>query len=265
MKLVVAILPSVIVLAAHGQTPAPGTIESKAIVARMHEAALAYADCLQDFTCTRFLTRSAGSLLDGPHWRRLDTQEAVIAYVDHTEHADIVKVNGETVDLAKHIKRGPYFTPGGEFGGMLQKIFDRKAQAEFQWDHDEASSGLRTCVFRYNVPQATSTEIIQADADRVRLGHHGMVWADCLTGAVIRFRIETDIGESARSGRRVPVGFRIEVRYAPVTIGTQEFLLPQSAVETSLFDKTWTKLEIRFEQYRKFDANSVIKLGEDKD
>jgi len=259
-----AILPATLVLCAYGQIPAPDANERKAIVFRMQEAALAYAGRLQNFTCTQFLTRSAGNSPGGPHWKRLDTQESVIEYVNRKEHSEIVKVNGETIDPAKRIERGPYFTPGGEFGSMLQKIFDRQAQAEFEWDHDEASSCLRTYVFRYNVRQATSTDVIQADADRVQLGHHGMVWADCFTGAVMRFRIETDIGEIARSGRRVAIGSRLEVRYAPVTIGTQEFLLPQTAVETSLFYKTWTKLDIRFEQYRKYDANSVIEFGEDK-
>jgi hypothetical protein len=264
MRLRLAILPATIVLSVHGQTPAPDAIEVKAIVFRMQEVALAYADRLQNFTCTRLVTRNAGSSADGPHWKKLDSQESVIEYVDHKERSEIVKVNGETIDPAKRIKRGPYFTPGGEFGSMLQKIFDRKAQAEFAWEHEETSSGLRTCVFRYTVQQATSTEVIQADADRVQLGHHGMVWADCFTGAVMRFRIETDLGEMVRSGRRIAIGSRIEVRYAPVTIGAQEFLLPQSAVENSLFYKTWTKLDIRFEQYRKYDANSVIKFGEDK-
>jgi hypothetical protein len=173
-------------------------------------------------------------------------------------------VNGESVDPEKRIKRGPYLTPGGEFASRLLIIFDPKAHAEFEWDHDE-TAGANTCVFRYSVPQATSTEVIQADADRVRVGHHGMVWADCNTGAVTRFAMETGIGEVSRSGRRVPLGFRTEVRYAPTAIGSQEFLLPQSATVTSLFYKTWTKVEIQYRDYRKYDANSTVTFGDGKE
>jgi hypothetical protein len=86
----------------------------------MQKAALAYAHRLRNFTCTRLLTRSAGSSPDGPRWKRLDTQESVTEDVDHKQHSEIVKVNGETFDPAKRIERGPYFTPGGEFGSMIQ-------------------------------------------------------------------------------------------------------------------------------------------------
>jgi hypothetical protein len=91
-----------------------------------------------------------------------------------------------------------------------------------------------------------------------------MVWADCDTGAVTRFRLETDLGEVMRSGRHVPLGFRLEVHYAPVTIGSQQFLLPEKVEEAALFYKTWTKVEIQFQQYRKYDANSVIKFDQRK-
>jgi hypothetical protein len=263
MKLRIATLPLILVVSANGQPPAPDAAERQAIAARMREAALEYTDHLQNFTCTQTLTRSAGNSPTGAHWKLLDTQEAELDYVDHKEHYTLLKVNGESIDPARRIKQGPYFTPGGEFASMLLKIFDPKARAEFEWDHDE-TTGAHTCVFRYNVAQATSTEVIQADLDHVRVGHHGMVWADCDTGAVTRFQIESDIGEISRNGRRVPMGFRTEVRYAPAAVGSQEFLLPQSATVTSLFYKTWTKVEIQYQEYRKYDANSVIKFGDGK-
>jgi hypothetical protein len=261
-----AILPATLVLCAHGQTPPPEPAGRQSIVIRMQQAALAYLDGLQNFTCTQLLTRSAGNSPDGPHWKLLDTQEAELDYVDRKEHYTLLKVNGQTTDTAKRIKQGPYLTPGGEFGAMLQKIFTPQAQAEFEWDHEEPAGAERSCVIRYKVPQVTSTEVIRVDGDSVRVGHHGMVWADCETGSVKQFRLESDFGEVQlkRAGRRFPVGFRLDVHYAPVAIGAQEFLLPHTVEETSLFDKTWTRVEIQFQQYRKYDANSVIKFGEDK-
>jgi hypothetical protein len=254
--------PAMIVFAAGAQTPAPEPAERSAIVSRMQEAARAYADRLQNFTCTQFLVRSAGNSPDGPHWKKLDTQEAELDYVDRKEHYTLLRVDGQATDATKRIKQGPYLTPGGEFGAMLQKIFTPQAQAGFEWDHEEADGAARSCVFRYKVSQATSTEVIRVDGDSVRVGHHGMVWADCETGSVKQFRLESDFGEVQlkRAGPRFPVGFQLDVHYAPVAIGAQEFLLPHTVEETSLFDKTWTRVEIRFEQYRKYDANSVNQI-----
>jgi len=252
-------LPAVLVLCAAGQVPAPDASAQKATVSRIREAALTYGDRLQNFTCVEVTARSIGPSATGPRWKPLETQELELSYVDHREHYRLLKVNGETTDLQKRIKPG-YFKGYGQFGSALQNIFDPKAKAEFEWDHAEAASGGGTCVLRYRVPEPSSTIVITADLDQVRVGHHGMVWADCESGAVTRFLTDTDPAEVRRVGRRVPIGYRLEVRYGPATIASQEFLLPQSAVQTALFYKTWTKAEIQFQQYRKYDANSTIKF-----
>jgi len=66
------------------------------------------------------------------------------------------------------------------------------------------------------------------------------------TGAVARFLTESDRGEAG--SRRIPVGFRLEVRYALAAIGDQAYLPPQTAVETALYN------------YRKYEAGSTIRF-----
>ena len=254
-------LPAALVVYAAGQAPAPDAATQEAMVSRIREVALEYGDRLQNFTCVQLTARSIGPSATGPRWKPLETQEMELNYVDHREHYKLLKVDGETTDLQKRIKTG-YFKGYGQFGSALQNIFDPKVNAKFEWDHEETSSGGGTCVFHYSVPQAASMIVITADLDKVRVGHHGMVWANCESGAVTRFLTETDPAEVRRLGRRVPLGYRLEVRYGPVTIGSLDFLLPQSAVQTALFYKTWTKAEIQFQQYRKYDANSTIKFDE---
>jgi hypothetical protein len=264
MRLGIAITLGLLALPASGQDPTPDAAGQQAVVARMRDAALTYSDRLQDFTCIQLSTRSAGPSPTGPHWKPLEKQESELSYVGHREHYKLLAVNGESTGLQKRIKQGPYATTGGEFGSALLKIFDPQARAEFVWDHRETSAPTHTCVFRYSVSPSTSTEVITADLDHVRVGHHGTVWADCDTGAVTHFRMETDRGEVHRHGIRVPLEFRLEVSYAPATIGSQEFLLPQTAEETTLFYKTWTKAEIQFQQYRKYDAHSTVKFDDGK-
>ncbi len=228
---------------------------------RIREAALAYSDRLQDFTCIQITKRSNGPALDGPHWKPLETQEVELNYVDHHEHYKLLKIDGTTNDLEKRNKTG-YFRGYGQFGSALLDIFDPKTNARFEWDHSESGPAGNICVYRYEVPQADSRISILADKDKVKLGHHGKVWASCENGAVLRFVTETDLGEVRRMGRRVSLGYRLDVRYGPVTIGSAQFILPQSAIQTGLFYKTWTKSEIEFREYRKYDASSVIKFGE---
>lgn len=263
-RVLILMLPAALVVCAAGQVPAPDAAAQEAVVSRIRKAALEYGDRLQNFTCTQITARSAGPSATGPQWKPLETQELEIGYFDHREHFKLRKVNGETTNLQKRIKHGAYFQGYGQFGSALQDIFNPKANATFEWDHAEAASEGGACVFRYRVPEPTSTIVIMADQDRVKVGHHGMVWANCESGAVTRFLTEWDLAAVRRVGRRVSLGRRLEVRYGPATIASQEFLLPQSAVDTALFYKTWTKAEVQFQQYRKYDANSTVKFDEEE-
>jgi len=231
------------------------------MVSRMREAALSYSDQLQDFVCTRIVGRSTGSSPAGTKWKPLEVQESELDYIDHKEHYKLLKVNGDTTDLEKRIKPG-YFVQGREFGTALQRIFSPKVKAEFEWDHAEAQSGGDSCVFRYHVAEADSDWGLSVNGRKLHPGHHGFVWAACATGAVTRFRIETEPAEVTIHLVHVPIAEQLEVRYSVTRIGDKEFLLPQSAVDLALYYKTWTKAEIRFQQYRKYDANSSLKFDE---
>jgi len=232
------------------------------LIPKMREAAIHYADQLQDFLCTQMTTRSIDEGSGGRYWKLLETRELELGYIAHKEHYRLLKVNGKTSDLEKRIKKG-YFRPGGEFGTSLMRIFDPKAAAEFKWDHEESNGGQRTCVFRYRVPRTTTTMIMHADADRIPFAHHGFVSADCESGAVTHIHIESEPASFFRDGRLVPVGEQIDVRYGPTAIAAKEFLLPQQAVEIVLFYKTLTKVEIQFQQYRKYDSSSNITFDKD--
>ncbi len=239
-------------LCASGQATVPD-----ALIPRMREAAVAYADHLQDFLCTQLTTRSTDDGSSGKHWRLLETRELELGYIAHKEHYRLLKVNGKTTDLEKRIKKG-YFIPQGEFGTSLMKIFDPKAAAEFEWDREEAIGGMRTCVFRYRVPVTTTTLVMKADGDRVDVAHHGFVSADCETGAVTRIQIETEPASVLRNGRRTAIGMKSDVSYRNTAIGSREFLLPQQAVEIARYSNTLTKVEIQFQQYRKYESSSNI-------
>jgi len=228
-----------------------------ALITRMREGAVTYSDRLQDFLCTQLTTSKTDDGSSGKHWRLLETRELELGYIAHKEHYRLVKVNGKSTEPEKGIKKG-YFIPQGEFGTSLMKIFDPKAAAQFEWDHEEKSGGIRACIFRYRVPVSTTTLVMISDADHVKMAHHGTVSADCDSGAVMHFHIETEPASVIRNGREVAIGMQSDVIYSPTTIASKEFLLPQHAVEIARFSKTFTKVDIQFQQYRKYESSSNI-------
>jgi hypothetical protein len=246
------------ILCAQAQVPTPDAAERQAIIARMKEAAVSYNDRLHDFLATQTMIRSTASAGSNPHWKVLETQESDLSYVGHKVNYKLMKVNGKPTD--KGVKPG-YFQFSGEFGA-LQMVFDPKTKPEFEWDHGEVSEGERLCVFRYRTAKAATTFVFYTDGDKTPAGHHGLVYADCDTGMVMRFHMETEPAAVKRGTRDIALGYDLEVRFAPTTIAGQEFLLPQIAESTALFYKTLTKAEVKFQQYRKYDTNSTITFGD---
>jgi hypothetical protein len=248
------------ILLGYGQVPAPDGAGQQAIISRMKEAAASYNVRLQDFLATQTMTRSTASTGANPRWKVLETQESELSYVGHKVNSKLLKVNGKTTNLDKEVKRG-YFIFSDEFGA-LQRVFDPKANPEFEWDHVELSEGKRLCVFRYRIAKANTNFVFYSDGDKTPAAHHGLVSADCDTGMVMQFHLETESATVRRAGRDVPLGYELNVRYAFTAIAGQEFLLPQVAEAISLFNTRLTKAEVKFQQYRKYDSSSTITFGD---
>ena len=137
--------PVAFVVDAAAQIPVTDVSAHEAAISRTRQAALAYGDRLQDFTCVQTTARSIGRSVDGPRWKPLENQEFELNYVDHREHYKLLKVNGETTDLQKRITPG-YFKGYGQFGSALLNIFDPKTNAGFEWDHRRIRPrGKRLC------------------------------------------------------------------------------------------------------------------------
>jgi hypothetical protein len=233
--------------------------EQLALLARMREAALTYSDHLQDFVCTQIATRNTDKSGSGRHWKKLDVQEFELSYVGHNEHYKLLKVNGHAENLNAQIKKGyGTLTSSGEFGGMLRQVFDPFANAEFTWDHDGIEEGRNLCSFRYNVLRANSRYRVGDRDDHLTVAHHGVVHADCNTGAVMRIQMASESRPVTRSGHEVVFSSQVDVRYRPASIGATEFLLPDSAETIIRSDATLTRAEIQFRNYHKFQADSKI-------
>lgn len=229
----------------------------------LHYAAT-YTEQLQDFTCTQIMTRSGAKVeprpnarqqVAEPKWKTLETQEIELNFVGHREHYRLLKVNGDSKNPERKVKTG-YTHTSGEFGSMMRAVFEPRSRAHFEWDHSAPAGDRNVCVFRYRVDRENSSMGLRTDRRREVLAYGGSVEADCATGQVLRIVSES---EPDRSGFLI----RTSIRYGPVTISDREFILPTRVENISGFDRTLTKADIRFENYRKYNADSSIRFDDE--
>jgi len=243
-------------LSANPQTREPDKAQQNSILERIKTAAVNYADHLQDFICIESIRRSKEDGLI-KRWQPLDTEERELSYFSQKEHYRTLTVNGKPPSPGNQIKPG-YFLAGGEFGPALDYIFNPKNSADFQWDHAEAAGSARLCVFRYRVTQKDGTMKLFANGDTVHMQHHGLLYADCDRAALARIQIETEPATVVQNGVKIALGWKIDIRYGMTPIAGKEFLLPQQSEEQVRFGGTQTKVEIQFQQYKKYDSSSKV-------
>ncbi len=233
--------------------------DAQALIAKMRAAAASYSAHLHDFVCRETIVRSTST--DRKKWKPLETQEVEVGYIAHREHRRLLSVNGRTADAQKYVRKG-YWIPAGSLGNRSCLSSRRRRRQSFGGiTRSRLARGVDAF---FNIPYRTrpTTYEIQADADHVRLGHSGFVTADCETGEILRMQMRTEPGSVKRGIANLEIGLNLYVRYGPVTIGGQEFLLPQDSSQMSSFGKTVTRVEIRFSDYRRFDSSSSIRFDD---
>lgn len=259
MRLLTRVLLTGILLAG-GALSQTASQDNPDLGARMKTWAAGYDKGLRDFLCTQQMTRYQGSVGTAPGWKRLEQQELEVSYQRKKVGYHRVKVDGKTDKLEQRVKKG-YYTPGGEFAAMSW-VFDTKAAAEFTFDHRETREGRAFCVFRYQVPVERTNIIMNVNLEKVPLGYQGSVDADCETAEVHAVRIATDPGVAHFGKRRIPVGLKLEVRYEPIEIGGNRYLLPSHAELAGLFNTGITRADLDFSNYRKYSSNSTISFDD---
>jgi hypothetical protein len=89
------------------------------------------------------------------------------------------------------------------------------------------------------------------------VAYGGSVYGDPETGAVWRVTSgSTEIPEAVQIS-----SIATNIEYEEVSIGTQKYLLPVTATVLVVAAHDQTRNELRFEGYRKFEAESTISFG----
>ena len=143
----------------------------------VREYALNYSRSLPDFVCTQVTrryaapppgTRYGGPVGSDPRWMAIDTLQIRLSFFQQKEQYTVVLIGNKVVNQDYQKVGGS--KSFGEFGSMLQEIFERSTEAHFEWDHWGTLRGQRVMAFQYHVRLDRSKyQLVVDDRDQ----HHG--------------------------------------------------------------------------------------------
>ena len=116
---------------------------------------MGYKSGLPNFMCIEVTDRSIDPAARGL-WRHKDTITEILRYRDKSESRSVMEVDGKPADSmnAEDIK-GTQST--GEFGGVLDAVFEPSAKADFQWKETDTLGNGTVQVFDYHVAKENSS------------------------------------------------------------------------------------------------------------
>jgi VWFA-related protein len=235
---------------------APGApVESEAETAQRLELArkraLDYAATLPNFLCVETTDRSVDPGGKG-QWKRQDTLAEQLTYRDRVESRKMLAVDGREATKEPDPTKG--MVSHGEFGGILNAIFDPAAHATFVWKKGGLVGGEHVDVYEYKIAAKDSSFSLTGDNNwQYNTAFHGLVSIDSATLGVRQLTAVAD---------DLPKDFSIHasamrVDYDYVAINGHDYLLPTRATIALLRRKHEGVLnEIQFRDYRRFGAKA---------
>jgi hypothetical protein len=236
--------------------PPPSSEEQARVIEQAREYALNYTRQLPNFICVQVTRRDVDLSGTGNKWVHSDTITARLSY-NGVENYEVILHNNQPVTNGKDMRQFGGATSEGEFGSMLDALFQPATHAQFSWDHWATLRHKKAYVFAFDVQQEYSHYRVEAD-DTLSIvpAYRGLVYVDYDTKAVL---------EIVMTPHDMPDTFPIreitsKLDYDLETIGDQQFMLPLKSELTSKRDRELSKNDIEFRLYRKFGTDSSIKF-----
>jgi VWFA-related protein len=239
------------------QPPDAETLQ--ALIADARQRALGYARSLPNFMCIEVTDRSVDAAGNG-RWRRKDSISELLRYLNNAETRTTLEVNGKASTLTRTDLRGTSGTLSqGEFGGVLNAVFQTSSKTEFQWK-ESASIGNETVqVLSYRVARTNSSWGLEGDDNwKDHPGFHGLLYIDAATRGVRRITLQAD---------DLPRDFSIHtasmtVDYDYIAIGTHDYLMPiRASMSLTRGKRTAVLNDMEFRNYRRYGSGVKILYG----
>jgi len=234
--------------------PAPPAEERAAALEKARLFATHYTANLPNFLCTENVRRYANSK-EG--WKSEEPVTWEVGFSDQREQRRLIGFGGEPTN--RQSVRGT--SSSGEFGGVLNLVFQPESLTRFDWERWANLNGRMTYVFSFRIDRKHAEFLLDAGAvihHRAYVGMRGLVYVDRETLQVRRILYEAD---------GVPKGFPIAamhtlVDYDYADIGGEKFLLPRrSSLRIVAKDASRHRNVTEFAKYRKFTSEAKIDFG----
>jgi hypothetical protein len=224
--------------------------EKTRIIEKAREVALQYTANLPNFICTETIRRSQIQKRSQT-WKLLDTIAVDVAFSDQGERYNMLTINGKPT--RKSFKEIGGTRSDGEFGTILQWIFQPESQTQFQSERPADVRGRTTFVFSYRIEKEHS----KFEVNHTITAFGGLVYVDPETNRVLKMTAIT----SGIPASWALTSFSQEVDYGFAEIGGQQFFLPLRAQTTATMqDRSQTRNEMEFGNYRKFTSDAILKF-----
>lgn len=235
--------------------PAPDEIQTLVSLARKH--ALSYSKSLPNFVCLEVTNRSVDSSSNG-NWKRRDSFAEMLRYVDSQETRTMVEYNGQRTSAERADLDTTWPLSVGEFGGLLNLVFQNSSKTEFQWKETDSLGPSMVDVLAYRVARENANISLKDENKTIAAGFHGLVYIDKATGAVRQVTLEADDLKRDFSIHAATM----TVEYDYVTVGTHDYLMPMRATVSLQRGRRQTDLnEMTFRNYRRYASQAKINFG----
>lgn len=266
----------------NGQKALSPSEQDKALAA-IGEYALNYAKGLPDYSCTRVTQQKSSAVIvvytenpelfgqhpqDGSSWT-VNIKEDLTIF-GKRETYKLLKVDNNFPPRFKPPPDEAFGTiSAGEFGSVLNRIFEPETGAGFQWVRSGKLRDRPVIVFSIEVPRSHGAHVRESVVKRdVVVGYKGLVYADAESKAVLR--IETHSSDFPGDSEFRSIDLALD--YKAAMIAGHEFVLPYR------FDLEWhrhvpgtlakarrlpqeSSVEAEYKNYRKFSAQSAVDFG----
>jgi hypothetical protein len=228
----------------------PLSPEETQIIEKAREVTLRYTANLPNFICTETIRRSQLPKRSQT-WKLLDTIAVDVAFSDQGEQYNLLTINGKPT--RKSFKDIGGTRSDGEFGTILQWIFQPESQTQFQSERPTEVRGRPTFVFSYRIEQDHS----KFEVNHMIAAFGGLVYVDRETNRVLKI---TAVPSGIPTNWAL-TSFSQELDYGFAEIGGQQFFLPLHAqTNATMQDGSQTRNEMEFGNYRKFSSEATLKF-----
>lgn len=231
----------------------PSPEELDAIIEGARKHALHYSEKLPNFLCVEVTDRSVDALGNG-RWRRRDSFGELLRYVDNEETRTTLEVNGRA-STVKRTDMNQWPISVGEFGDLLNLVFQPSSRAELHWKETDALGGGTVQVFDFRVTPTNNSMRLTDDRRQVNAGFHGMAYIDSATMGIRRITMEAD---------DLPPDFSIHaasiaIDYDYVNVGAHQYLMPvRGTIRLKRGRREVDLNQIVFQDYRRYASQTKI-------